>query len=159
MRVVPLVVPLTRSDPQGDGAFLAARSGRAHYGRDYQATPGELIYLARPATYVKTGIAYSGAPEFKYIELYDGEYRLRYFYSLLFDDNVEPGDRLPAGQPFAMAQDIAAFYNGGMENHCHVEVYREGVHVVPGCEVIRRDRWGSTWTYYDPDDYFNGRLP
>ena len=62
--------------------------------------------------------------KFKLIELVNDTYRVKLMYvdPLSFSTNVF----IQEGQKIGVAQDISSYWGGGMTNHLHVEVYKNG---------------------------------
>lgn len=115
-------------DPQGCGYFGASRGSRKHMGLDIVARPGETI--SSPITGKVTRYPYPYGDDLRYkgIEIVNQQYKIKMFY---VDAFTQIGTEVKAGQPIGIAQDIASKYDGGMTNHVHVEVYKNGVAVDP----------------------------
>ncbi|WP_299075430.1 hypothetical protein [uncultured Paraglaciecola sp.] len=150
--------PPIRNDIAGGGEFLASRGDRLHYGIDYQIAAGSHVLVAKTCEFVKVGQAYGDTPEFKYIEVRDGDVFVRYFY-------VQPNPALSSGTQLfeaewiGCAQPIGQHYANGMQDHVHVEVFYTGekaLRIPNGVKFIYRP--DKDRTYVDPAAYFRGEI-
>lgn len=106
-------------DPGGDGAFGASRGSRLHAGRDYLANLGANISAPCDGRVGRIGQCYPDDPTYKLVEIQHTNAIVRVLY---VDPIVKPGDDLCIGQTIGYAQDVAARYAGGMQNHVHLDV-------------------------------------
>lgn len=106
-------------DTHGCGTYGAKRGNRIHQGEDYKVAPGENVYS--PITGKITRIAYPYASDMSYkgVEIKSEDYTVKIFYMQL---TVAVGTVVAAGSKIGVAQNIAAKYSPGMQNHIHVEV-------------------------------------
>lgn len=119
---------LRGNDPTGHGYYGAKRGTRKHKGLDIVTVPGEDIISPISGHFRKLGQVYSNPAKFKYIEIVNDVYRIRLMY-VTFGNNVrfKTNDRIAKGQVLGKAQAIASHWGGGMANHVHVEVYKNGL--------------------------------
>ena len=106
-------------DGGGDGAFGASRGSRLHAGRDYLANPGCDIGSPAEGRVGRIGQCYPDDPTYKLVEIQHDRAVVRVLY---VDPIVSPGAVVLPGQTIGYAQDIAARYGGGMQNHVHLDV-------------------------------------
>ena len=156
MLVSSLSQPPLRHDVQGNGAFLASRGNRPHYGTDFYAYPGAPIHVKYDCELVRVGQAYSSTKRYNLIELIDGPLFLHYFYVQKATSLIN-GQVIRAGGIIGAAQDIADHYRNGMQNHVHFACFIKGKPSLPdGVNSIYHS--GKGRTYIDPLAYLDGRL-
>ena len=131
----PIVSPQRlRNDSSGGGSFGASRDGgtRAHNGTDLLVTPGQSIRTPFAATVVRYAIPYANDSRYSGVLLQGvgamAAYQVKIFY---LSPTVQPGQFLPQGAQVGTAQKISTKYGGGMKDHVHVEVYRNGTLINP----------------------------
>lgn len=110
----------------GHGDYGMPRGGRRHKGWDIVGEPGEYVHSPITGVVTKYGYMYSFALQFRYIQIENETYRCRLGYSTLLD-NVKVGDQVNEGSTVGLLQDIAGYWDKGMKNHLHVEVYKNGL--------------------------------
>jgi hypothetical protein len=110
-------------DPAGDGAFGASRGSRLHAGRDYLANPGANISSPCEGIVRRIGQCYTDDPTYKLVEI---QHEIAVVRVLYVEPRVTAGDAVPPGQTIGYAQDVAARYGGGMQNHVHLDVRMTG---------------------------------
>lgn len=125
-----LPVQRIRRDPMGDGNFGASRTGHVHEGVDLVVVPGEVLTSPIRGEVLRVTRPYANDPDYTGVVLAGGGYEVKFFYCHLMA-GLHPGDEVEPGEPFAVAQDIAAKYGGGMVPHVHVEVRYLGSLVNP----------------------------
>jgi hypothetical protein len=106
-------------DPGGDGAFGASRCSRLHAGRDYLANPKANISAPCDGRVARIGQCYPDDPTYKLVEIAHEIALVRVLY---IEPCVKQGDVVQVGQTIGYAQDVAARYGGGMQNHVHLDV-------------------------------------
>jgi len=141
----PLQNGAREADAFGEGHFGASRGNRKHKGIDFLATPGERVGSPCDGVIRRIGRCYGDTPEYKLIEIDTDGALVRVFY---VDANVAPGDRVFDRSTLGYAQDIAARYGNGMDNHVHLEV-RLTKHVLVG-----RGRSPNEAVWVDPHLFF-----
>ena len=117
---------LRGADPTGNGWYGAKRGKRKHKGLDVITIPGEQIAAPITGKIMKFGYAYANALRFRYIDIKNSIYKMRIMY-VGPDPTLKIGDRIYTGQIIGVAQDIAAHHGGGMQNHIHIELKKNGL--------------------------------
>ena len=127
------------NDPTGFGHFGAKRGDNKHKGHDIISVPGESVVSMINGTVTKIGYPYGGraASHLRYVEVTEGEYRIRLMY-LEPTALITEGDYVCAGDRVGYASDIAKYHNKGkkkgqalMLNHLHIEIYKNGKLIDP----------------------------
>lgn len=118
----PTMGPLRGVDAYGSGSFGAARDGghRSHDGTDYVAAPNTTVYSPISGEVTKLGYAYAKNTALRFVEVTNSVSSLvtRVLY---VDPSVALGDKLIAGDPIGVAEDLSKKYRG-ITNHVHVQI-------------------------------------
>lgn len=129
--LLPPVLPARmRNDAAGLGHFGAPRGDRTHKGLDIIAAPGAFVRAPLAGVVKRIGYVYPGNFDFQFVEI-EGDngdlVRVLYVAPLpgIVRRTVGRGDAIGTAQP------IAAHHGGGMINHVHVELIREGKKLDP----------------------------
>ena len=130
--VNPTMGAVRDHDAYGSGAFHASRDGgsRLHAGADYLVRAGQTVTAPISGYVTRIGYAYSG-DDLRYVELTNPAlgYTARVFY---IEPSVAVGETVHLGQPLGAARSLQDRYPGGMSDHVHVEIARQGEgHVNP----------------------------
>ncbi len=121
-----------RSDPAGDGRYLAPRGSRTHRGVDFECMPGQVLVGGVSGTVTKHGYCYSDDLTWRYVQVTDFDgVRHRFFY---VEPLVPVGEVVGADTAIGVAQDITGRYpDQGMLPHVHYEVKSKfGSYLNPG---------------------------
>ena len=113
-------------DAKGHGDFGMPRGGRKHRGWDVVGEPGAQIKAPFSGQITKYGYMYRNVPEFRYVEITGETYRIRLGYSEL-NAGLKVGDFINEADCVSILQDIASYWRGGMQNHLHIEIYKNGL--------------------------------
>ena len=119
--------PLTKivkrgNDPTGHGYFGAKRGAKLHKGLDLICDAGTEIFSMITGEVTKIGYCYADAPEFRYVEVTNHDHRIRLLYCS--PNIVTLGQKVNEGDKIGESQDISTHWGGGMQNHLHVEIYK-----------------------------------
>ncbi len=117
-------IQLRGNDPTGHGYYGAKRGNRKHKGVDVVSVKGEKVFSMTHGVVTKIGYPYSVNLNFRYIEVANDEYRIRYMY---VEPTIELKDRIFEGDKIGLAQDISSYWNPNMINHIHIETYKNGL--------------------------------
>ena len=120
------------SDCHGQGHFGASRGSRKHKGVDYCATVGQDVKAIMDGKVTKVGYPYGDDLSYRYIEITNGEYRIRQFY---VKPGCKKGDKVAQRDIIGAAQCLDRRYEGITE-HVHIEIYKNGELVDPS-EIIK----------------------
>jgi len=131
MRSPLRIKKLRGRDRTGNGWYGAKRGHREHQGVDYVGTPGENVYACISGK-IRIGKPYSDSRrrKFKLIEIKSGKESEGTFMKvkqMYVEPIVSNGQWVSEGQIIGTLQDIGDFYAGGMPNHCHVGVWKNGL--------------------------------
>lgn len=107
-----------RSDSEGHGAYGAPRGHRLHKGKDYEATPGQIVYAPIEGTVERYARPYADDNNYSGLVIQGEHARIKMFY---VNPQVEQGDEVKAGQVVGFAQDISKKYGSDMAPHVHLE--------------------------------------
>lgn len=119
------------TDAGGSGEFLAPRGDRRHHGFDILTQPGADIIAPIDGSFTKYGFCYGDDPQYRYIELRDGEgLEVRIFY-VLKEQFLTRGANVRAGEVIGRSQAISNRYGSRVQDHIHVEVRVNGTLVNP----------------------------
>ena len=118
-----------RLDGSGDGRFGSTRSGHIHQGIDLLVVPGEVLTSPVDGIIERLALPYANDPDYSGVVLAGDGYRVKVFYCHLIPGLMR-GSAVMRGEPFAIAQDIAAKYGPPMLPHIHVEVRTLGGELV-----------------------------
>jgi murein DD-endopeptidase MepM/ murein hydrolase activator NlpD len=125
-------------DAYGSGEFGASRDGgdRHHEGVDYVDTPGQDVVAPISGYVTKVGYAYEDDRRLRYIEISNPalKYAARVFYVA---PTVGEGDTVQLGDVIGEAESLQARY-GGITNHVHLEVLRQGRRIDAATLISRR---------------------
>ena len=114
-------------DDYGCGAFGSSRDGgeRRHEGVDYVSRPGQVVVAPMSGYVARIGYAYADDPVLRTIEIVNPA--LHYVAKVLYvSPTVSVGQAVAVGAPLGRAQSLQAKYPGGMTNHVHVQIARQG---------------------------------
>ena len=132
MKVLDQHIP-RGADPTGHGDYGKSRGKKRHQGFDLLANPGDAVFSPITGFISKIGYCYSFAPEFRYVEISNDEYRWRLMYVLPID-GLFVGQRVVECDIIGQVQDIAIYWNKDkkegqamMLNHLHAQVYKNGL--------------------------------
>ena len=110
-------------DRKGDGSFGSVRSQNGkkypHKGLDILTEPGDVIVAPISGKIAHIGKAYSTG-DLGSIHIMSGTMRVKLLY---VECSRYIGSDVVAGATIGLAQDVAGWHGGGMENHVHLEVY------------------------------------
>lgn len=125
----PIIYPTTiREDIRGSGAYAATRIGHLHEGIDLLCNEGQNVYAPFDGTITRVAYPYVGDTRWKGLVLEDGNgLMLKIFYV----SSIKTGEKVLSGEVIATAQAISKKYGIGMEDHIHVEVLRDNIHIDP----------------------------
>ncbi len=132
---------LRGDDPTGHGYYGARRKNKKHRGLDLVCDPGEEVTAPISGKVTKIGYPYSFALQFRYVEITGNVYRIRLMY-VEPSSAIKVGDMVKIESVVGYTQDIAGFWDDGMLNHLHIEVYKHGLLtdpeplLFPYCEPI-----------------------
>jgi len=113
------LTPLIRSDPAGDGQYLASRGDSLHKGVDLLWTPNAIVPAPIDGEIIKVIQVYNHTTEWKGVRIQGSIMCLDMFYVNLI---VNQGP-VKQSQPIAVAQDITKEYpDQGMRPHIHIQV-------------------------------------
>jgi murein DD-endopeptidase MepM/ murein hydrolase activator NlpD len=117
-------------DPTGNGWYGASRGSRDHKGVDYIGVKGEDVFACISGK-VRVGRVYKDPvkKKFKLVEItkkmsMGRSGRVKQMY---VNPTVSTGDIVQAGDKIGTLQGIGTFYGGGMPDHCHVSVWKNGL--------------------------------
>lgn len=113
-------------DLKGHGDYGMPRGSRKHKGWDIVGEPGDTVFAPFDGVVKKHGYMYSFALQFRYIEIENETYRIRLGYAKLAK-NIKVGDRVVKKLPIGELLDIGGFWGGGMKNHLHVQLWKNGL--------------------------------
>ena len=116
---------LREADPGGGGWYGAKRGERKHKGLDIITDPGEEVYSPITGEFVRYGKPYSRTDKFDLVVLKNDIYQVKLMYVKGY--SFSKGEKIRAGQPIGLAQDIAGYWQNGMANHLHLEVEKHGL--------------------------------
>lgn len=114
---------LRGADPTGNGWYGASRGYRKHEGCDYLSKRGDKV-LACVSGKIRIGNVYTATDKFKLVEIKNKTYKIKQMY---VHPTVKTGDSVQEGDVIGYAQDIAAYHGGGMKNHVHISVWKNGL--------------------------------
>lgn len=119
-----LVIPPVRNDSAGQGHFGAPRGDRTHDGVDRYVAPGSMIVAPENGFIGRYGWAYAGDPNWRIVDFHGHRSGLQYRFFYCVAVGHRYGDRVEAGQPIAMAQDVRERYPNApdMLPHVHIEL-------------------------------------
>jgi murein DD-endopeptidase MepM/ murein hydrolase activator NlpD len=129
--LLPPVLPARmRNDAMGLGHFGAPRGDRTHKGLDIIAAPGATVRAPLAGVVKRIGYVYPGNFDFQFVEIQGANgdlVRLMYVTPSpgIVRQAVNRGDIVGTAQP------IAAHHGGGMINHVHLDLKREGKFLDP----------------------------
>lgn len=108
-----------RSDPAGDGHYLAKRGTRLHAGIDFLCEPGQPVYSPIAGYVTRHAYPYTNDYHFRGIVIQGSWCRIKLLYVI---PKLYFGIIVSAGEIIATAQDISSKYpNQGMLPHVHCE--------------------------------------
>jgi len=142
----PLQHGIREADAFGQGTFAAPRGNRKHKGIDFLGVPNERVSCPCDGVIRRIGRCYGDTAEYKLVEINAGPAWVRLLY---VDPDIFPGDEVSAGDTLGWAQDIAARYGPGMDNHVHLEVRLLTKYVLVG-----RGRAPNESVWVDPALFF-----
>jgi len=116
---------LRGDDPTGHGYYGAKRGNRKHFGVDILATPGDKIVIPFSGVITKLGQVYKATTLFRYVEVTSDVYRARLMYVL--PEKLKINQRVFEGHLMGYAQDVASYWDGGMLNHIHYQLWKHGL--------------------------------
>lgn len=114
-------------DAYGYGAFGASRDGgtRMHEGVDYVSVPDQTVLAPMSGFVTRLGYAYAGDMNLRTVEIVNPA--LNYVARILYvDPSVTVGQAVHLGETIGHAQSLQGKYPGGMTNHVHLQIAREG---------------------------------
>jgi len=125
-----------RTPGNGSGEYLANRTGgRKHKGVDLTAEINENVKSPFSGEVTKIYNVYSSNSQFKGIDITAEDTTARIMY-VLPNSNIQKGYKVKKGQKIGIAQNIASFHGGGMENHVHIEKKVNGTHQDPTKDLL-----------------------
>ena len=113
---------LRGQDTTGNGWYGAKRGKRKHKGVDYLGSYNDNVYACISGI-VRIGQVYKDKSKFKLIEIKADVYRVKQMY---VTPTVRNGQYVSEGEIIGKLQGIGDYY-GGMPNHCHVSVWKNGL--------------------------------
>lgn len=131
-------IRLRGAEPTGNGWYGANRSGgRKHRGLDIVAIPGEAILSPIKGKVVRSGTVYTFTKKFKLLVISNDTYEVKLMY--LDPHPFNPGDMVMEGQEIGKNQDVSRYWGGGMINHIHMEVKKNGLLTDPEPLLVKPD--------------------
>lgn len=117
-------IPPIRSDAAGDGHYGTKRGSRTHTGSDLAMLPGTIINAPESGVMGHYGWPYGDDASYRIVD-YQGDSGTRYRFFYAVQCGYPTGDKVAAGQPIAIAQDVTLRYpdDPDMTPHVHLEVF------------------------------------
>ena len=137
-----------RSDRAGDGAFGAKRGERTHLGQDYLADAGAGVVAPADGQYRRKIRVYSATDKFIGME-FEANYGMMYLLYYV-DPSINHLEFVKAGQLIGLAQDIAGYHQGGMENHVHFQMWFK-----PFILLLKDGTWNNNNVYVNPNMFID----
>ena len=119
---------LRECDPLGCGYFGAPRGSRTHKGIDIITVKGEPIQSPISGEVKRYAYPYANDSSYKGIVIQNKDYYVKMFY---LEPTIEIGEFVIEGDVIGLSQDISAKHGSAMQNHVHVEIYRNGSLIDP----------------------------
>ncbi len=112
-------------DPKGHGDYGMPRGSRKHQGWDIEVPVGATLSAPFSGKITKHGWMYKNQ-DLRYVEISSETFRLRLGYTTLAP-GLKVGDFIGECETLSIQQDIAGFWGGGMKNHCHLQLWKNGL--------------------------------
>jgi len=118
--VDPTKSGLREYDAWGSGYFKTSRGNRKHRGVDFKCEPGQIVVSPVDGVIIRAADPY-GDGQYSGVFIDGLNFEIKMFYLKPYPRLI--GEKVTAGQPIGIAQNIAKRYDHRMTPHIHLEIF------------------------------------